>query len=243
MAQLTNNILELEGQLGEMTFFRKNGKIFLRPKHIHQPRRLSRSQLAQREQLAHNNALWRVLKKAKAIHFEGGAGPYYRFMSVNKLSPSIYLTKQQISNNSALLLPDTVISDGPLPSICYHLGEISGQPALLTELPIKEARKGQLLLYTLRQYESKYQIEEVNIPKLELEVEEVDPSEAVATADGCLALMDERFADPMKGFALVRMVDGHTSKQRIVTRCTYYQRFTTEEALQAAAKSYRGLTK
>lgn len=27
-----------------------------------------------------------------------------------------------------------------------------------------------------------------------------------------------------------------------VTRCTYYQRFTTDEALQAAAKSYGGLT-
>lgn len=72
-------------------------------------------------------------------------------------------------------------------------------------------------------------------------MEEVDPGEAVTTADDCLALLGERFADPMKGFALVRVVDGHTSQQRIVTRCTYYQRFTTEEALQAAAKSYRGV--
>lgn len=26
------------------------------------------------------------------------------------------------------------------------------------------------------------------------------------------------------------------------TRCTYYEQYTTEEALQAAAKSYKGLT-
>jgi len=32
------------------------------------------------------------------------------------------------------------------------------------------------------------------------------------------------------------------SPQTIVTRCTYYQQFTTDEALLAAAKSYKGLT-
>ncbi len=243
MAQIENNIIDLIGKIDELTVYKRNGKTYTQKSHIHQPRRLSRSQLAQREQLAHNNALWRVFKKAKELHFEGGTGPYYRFMSVNKLSPTVYLTKLQISEGFTLLLPDTVISDGPLPPIGYRLDEMEGQPALLTDLPVKEARKGRLLLYTLRQYESKHQIEGVNIPKLELEVEEVDPEETVTTADGCIALTGERFADPMKGFALVRMVDGHASQQRIVTRCTYYQRFTTEEALQAAAKSYKGLTR
>jgi hypothetical protein len=33
------------------------------------------------------------------------------------------------------------------------------------------------------------------------------------------------------------------SPQTIVTRCTLYQQFTTDEALQEAAKSYKGLTK
>jgi hypothetical protein len=46
----------------------------------------------------------------------------------------------------------------------------------------------------------------------------------------------------MLGFALVRLKDGHASRQRVVTRCTYYERYTTEEAIQAAAKSYGGLT-
>ena len=75
------------------------------------------------------------------------------------------------------------------------------------------------------------------------EVEEVDLGKAATNAEGCVVLTDERFADTMKGFALVHVINGHASHQRIVTNCTYYERFTTEEALQAAAKSYRGLTR
>ena len=46
----------------------------------------------------------------------------------------------------------------------------------------------------------------------------------------------------MKGWALVRMDGDRCSSQGIVTRCTYYERFTTEEAMQKAAESYGGLT-
>ena len=60
--------------------------------------------------------------------------------------------------------------------------------------------------------------------------------------DGQLALVGEEFADEMKGWALVRIIDDRCSPQTIVTRCTLYQQYTTEEALQAAAKSYGGLT-
>jgi hypothetical protein len=47
----------------------------------------------------------------------------------------------------------------------------------------------------------------------------------------------------MLGFALIRLKKGHASRQRVVTRCTYYEQYTTEEAIQAAAKSYGGFTK
>ncbi|MCR5780658.1 MAG: hypothetical protein K6G70_08985 [Bacteroidaceae bacterium] len=60
--------------------------------------------------------------------------------------------------------------------------------------------------------------------------------------DGTLALVGNLFADSMLGFALVRFQNGHVSPQHIVTRCTYYERYTTEEALQTAADSYKGLT-
>ena len=66
--------------------------------------------------------------------------------------------------------------------------------------------------------------------------------------DGCLALTGDEFADTMKGWALVR-VEGspaagswRCSSQSLVTRCTSYMPFTTEEALLEAAKSYGGLT-
>ena len=43
--------------------------------------------------------------------------------------------------------------------------------------------------------------------------------------------------------ALVLVNGERCSPQTIVTRCTLYQQFTTDEALQEAAKSYKGLTK
>ena len=61
-------------------------------------------------------------------------------------------------------------------------------------------------------------------------------------AGGHLALVDNEFADDMKGWALVRVSDDRCSPQTIVTRCTLYQQYTTEEALEKAADSYGGLT-
>lgn len=243
MAELTNDIFGLIGQLGGMTFYQKNGKTFARPKHIHQPRRLSRKQLAQREKQSHNNNLWRVLKDTEELYIEGGTGPYYRFMSVNRFSPTVYLTKQQLRNKFTLLRPETVVSDGLLPTIGYQLGELDGTPALLTDLPVEEAQKGKLLLYTLHQIVIVYDNEDDVLPRLTIDMEELDLSKTAINADGCVALTGECFADPMKGFALVRVIDGHASHQRIVTNCTFYERFTTEEALLAAAKSYKGLNR
>jgi hypothetical protein len=40
------------------------------------------------------------------------------------------------------------------------------------------------------------------------------------------------------GFGLVQVINGKASSQRVVTHCTYYEKYTTEEAIQAAAKSY-----
>jgi hypothetical protein len=63
-----------------------------------------------------------------------------------------------------------------------------------------------------------------------------------AFVDGPLILKGDEYADPMKGWALVRVVGDQCSPQAIVTRCTLYQQYMTEEALQTAAKSYGGLT-
>jgi hypothetical protein len=57
-----------------------------------------------------------------------------------------------------------------------------------------------------------------------------------------LATLMSCSSDEKKGGALVRVNGDRCSQQGIVTRCSLYQRYTTEEALQEAAKSYGGLT-
>ena len=64
----------------------------------------------------------------------------------------------------------------------------------------------------------------------------------MTVVDGHLALVGEEFADEMKGWALVKVIDGRCSPQAIVTRCTLYQQYTTEDALERASDSYGGLT-
>ena len=64
----------------------------------------------------------------------------------------------------------------------------------------------------------------------------------MTVVDGQLALVGEEFANAMKGWALVCVSEKNCSPQAIITRCTLYQQYTTEDALQVAAKSYGGLT-
>ncbi len=252
MAIVTEGPLkDFVGHLGGMTFYKKDDKTIARETHIIQPHRLSRTQLVLRERIAHNNILWRRLKATHHTHFEGGVDAYRRFMSVNRLSPTVYLTKGQVSNNTSLLLPNMAVSSGPLAPISYQFGEVDGQPALLTDLTPKDIRKGEYLFYVVRQEVTHWQGGE-DLPQVHISVEDVTPEQFTLvpstlqmpyiSKDGTLALVGDRFGDPMQGFALVSIQDDHVSTQHIVTRCTYYERYTTEEALQAAAKSYKGLT-
>ncbi len=251
MARITDDFLGIEGQVGGLTTFVRHGKKYARKATSHQPRRLTRKQLALREQLGHNNALWRALSKTKHVFFEGADTPYNRFMSVNRESPVPYLLKRQYHGSNALLLPNMVLSDGPLPPISYQLDEVNGQPALFTDLTKQSAREGILLLYVLQQVVHPW-YENEDLFRLDITVETVTPDQFTPVpstmltpykdVNGTLALVGERFADPMMGFGLVRVQDGHASTQHVVTRCTYYERYTTEEAILAAAKSYGGFT-
>lgn len=241
----------VEGQLDNLLFYKRGDKTFVRPKHIRQPRRLSRSQLTIRERQSHNNALWRALKATGMTFFKGENSPYNRFMSVNMYSPVPYLMKQQYHSGNALLLPDMVVSDGPLPPISYQLGDVEGQPAMLTDLTKASAKKETLLLYVLEQKVVHWRDDE-DLFQLRIKVETLGVDDFVNVPStltspykdvhGTLALVGERYGDPMLGFGLTRVKDGFASYQRVITRCQYYERYTTEEALLAAAKSYGGLT-
>ena len=264
MARVKGILENLHGQLdNSTTICHRNGKAFTRPAHIRQPRRLSREQLPIRERQSHNNALWRALKTTKQVYFEGENTAYNCFMSVNRESPVPFLTKQHYYWNTALLLPDMYLSVGPLPPVIYQLGDVDGQPALLTDLTTTDLRHlavpdelaspkdFALLLYVLHQRLLPQQTGE-EWAQLSISVEPLTKSDFTTVPStihspyknpkGTLALVAPRFADPMLGFGIVRLQNGHASTQRVITQCAYYERFTTEEALQAAADSYGGLT-
>lgn len=117
-----------------------------------------------------------------------------------------------------------------------QLGEVDGTPALLTDRKAADVRPFEVfLLYTAEQ-----QFHREDCPKVVFKMREVKQEE-FTVVDGCLALVDNDFADEMKGWALVHIMGRNCSTQSIVTHCNYYQKFTTEEALEEAAKSYGGL--
>jgi len=82
---------------------------------------------------------------------------------------------------------------------------------------------------------------EYEMPRVRFSMHEVSWWDMIVV-DGHLALVGEEFADEMKGWALVKVIDDRCSPQTIVTRCTVYEQYTTEEALEKAADSYGGLT-
>ena len=252
MAKLEDDILGIEGRIGQMTAYTRNGKKYLRVAHTRQPRRLSRKQLMVRERQGHNNALWRALKATNQVYIEGGDNTTYnRFMSLNTASPVPYLGKMQYHSGNALLLPNMLLSYGPLKPISYQFVEVDGRQALFTDLTKQEIRNDSILLFVLRQKVITHQ-DWYDQFYLKIDVETLTPDDFTIVPstlltpykgkDGCLVLVGERYDDPMMGFGLVRVKDGHASHQRVVTNCTYYERYTTEEALQAAADSYGGLT-
>ena len=239
----------LIGTVGGWTYYVRNGESIVRQAHSHHMKRLTRAQFIQRQRFTHNKLLWNVLKQTKAqvgeVFFEGGASAFNRFMSVNRGVPDVYPPKSRCSSPNALLLPGMSLSDGPLPAFDYQLGEHNGQPALLTDLSEAVAAEGRLLLYVLRQDVGSFS------HTIQAKVTELGPvadgvtvviangrEVTVVVSDGRLVLTGSLFADEMAGFGLVHVVDGHVSPQHLVTRCTYYQQYTTDEALLDAAWSF-----
>ena len=226
--------LTLNGSLKRagVSFYSKNGQTIMRVARSRQPKRCSREQFIVRERMRHAVALWRPLKWAGDPLFDS----YGRFLSLMRRVPAVFLTKGQHASGVTLLLPGMPVSDGVLPVVEQRLGEVEGTAALLVEPTSLEPRSGdRLLLYTVRQRIH------LGTPRVEIARREVDAMEWVAVGEQ-VALVDEAFADPMAGWALVHVRGPKCSSQGVVTRCTYYQQFTTEEALLAAAESYGGLT-
>ena len=226
----------ITGRLKEagITVYFRNGKAVARTATSMQPKRRTRKQFIARQQMLHSTRLWTLLKWAGTPLFPAQPTAYARFLSLMHRTEVVFLPQKGPLDGATMLLPEMPISEGMLPSVKQHLGEVDGHTALITNLDSLH-RGDKLILYTLTQDLS-------GTPRVRFERREVLPSEMTETADG-LALVSDEFADDMKGWALVHVRGESCSTQTAVTRCTYYKQFTTEEALQEAAASYGGLTK
>ena len=233
MGLLINGSLKKSG----VTFYLRNGQMVARSAHSHQPKRRTRAQFIARQQLSHSSRLWTLLKWAAEPMFEGGTTAYNRFISLMRRTPVVFTPQRGPLADATLLLPGMPVSDGVLPVVEQWLGEVDGIAALLTSLVAADIKRGDILrLYTLRQtIESRKPM--VRISAVDLRVSDFE------TVDGRLALVSDDFADDMTGWALVHIRGTRCSSQSVVTRCTYYEPFTTDEALLSAAETYGGLTK
>ena len=231
MGLLINGSLKQSG----VTFYLRNGQMIARTAHSHQPKRRTRAQFIARQQLAHSCRLWTLLKWAGEPMFERTPTAYARFRTLMRRTPVVFVPCRGPLEGATLLLPGMPVSDGVLPVVEQWLGEVDGTAALLTSLTAADLRRGDSLrLYTLRQRAGER-------PAVQISTTDLKASD-FQTVDGRLALVGAEFADDMTGWALVHLRGNKCSSQQVVTRCTYYRRFTTEEALKAAAKSYGGLT-
>ena len=223
-------------RIAGVTFYKRQGQMVGR---VSKPSSIKRSntlpQFVQRQKMRHTVALWQMLKSCDVM-FTGPRNAYLEFASLANRLPAVYVPNDGKMNQASFLMPGIPISNGTLQTENVRLGEVDGVAALITGLNAVEwPRYERLLLYTAKQ------CFEDGLPRVRFSMREISRSD-MTVVDGFYVLKSEEFADDMKGWALVDVVNDRCSPQTIVTRCTLYQQYTTEEALEEAADSYKGLT-
>ena len=232
MGLLINGSLKQSG----VSFYLRNGEMIARSAHSQQPKRRTRAQFVARQQLTHACRLWAALKWAGEPLFDKIPSAYARFRTLMRRTEVVFIPCASPLSYTTLLLPGMPVSDGVLPQVGQWLAEVDGTAALVTDLDPQRVRRGDTFrLYTLRQ------VIRDGYPKVIITATELKVGD-FQLVDGRLALVSDSFADEMSGWALVLVRGAKCSSQTVVTRCAYYQPFTTEEALLAAAESYGGLT-
>ena len=233
----TSKGLMLIGSLRKagVTTYMKQGKMITRVSSSDERRSNTLPQFIQRQKMRHTIALWKTLKFCKTMFTERQTA-YSNFASLANRLPAVFVPNNGVMNNASFLMPGIPVSDGRLPAINEQLGEVDGSAALMTDLKAEAwMPQTKLLLYTAVQHI------ECNMPLVRFCVREV-PWEEMTFVDDHYVLKDEAFADDMKGWALVLVKGERCTSQAIVTRSTFFQSYTTEEAMQSAAESYGGLT-
>lgn len=219
-----------------VTTYLKQGKMITRVSNSDERRSNTLPQFVQRQKMRHTIALWKLLKFCEPMFTERPTA-YSNFASLANRLPVVFVPNIGLMNRASFLMPGIPMSDGKLPAIHEELGEVDGVSALITDLKGKDYDcQTRLLLYTADQ------CIERDMPLVRFSVREVSWEE-MSMVDGHYVLKGEAFADDMKGWALVLVKNERCSPQTIVTRCTLYQQYTTEDALEKAADSYGGLTR
>ena len=215
-----------------VTFYEKQGKRVARSAHNKKrPNRCTLKQFEQRQRMRHSIALWHTLSWCNPMFTEHQSA-YSGFVALANRLPAVFVSDRDASNNASMLMPDIPVSEGSLLSVKQYLGEVDGVSALITNLKKSDIRQGmELHLYTAEQ-----KIER-DCPRVYFEVGKVTKEEMTETDNG-LALVGDDFAKTNKGWALVLVKGKRCSSQGIVTRCTLYQQYTTQEAMISAAKSH-----
>ena len=228
----TTKGLVLTGRFAKagVTIYMRNGQTVARSSESMEKRSNTLGQFVQRQK-----ALWKMLSYTKKIMFTQRRTAYQNFMSLANRLPVVYVLKD-LMTQATFLMPDIPVGDGTLPTVKQHLGEVDGVAALVTDFKASEWRYDEKWwLYTA------VQTMQGPLPWVRFSVREISRHD-FTVVDGCLALVGEEYADEMKGWALVHVINDRCSPQAVVTRCTLYQQYTTEEALQESAKSYKGIT-
>lgn len=219
-----------------VTFYQKQGKTIMRQSTSYHRKGCTRGQFVQRQRMRHTMALWNTFQYCDAMFTEHPT-VFRGFASLANRLPAVYATNDEARYGLALLMPDIPVSEGTLTPIKQHLGEVYGVAALLTDLKLSGIKPDDAFwLYTAEQ-----RINHTLIT-VDFKMRKVKVNEMTQTETG-LALVGEEYADDNKGWALVHVRRDRCSSQGIVTRCTLYQKYTTDEALETAIKSYGKLVR
>ena len=214
-----------------ITIYQKQGKTIIRSSSRRTSKGFTIKQFIQRQRMRHAIALWRELEYCYPMFTEAKSA-YNGFVSLANRLPAVFVAKRDAMDHPSFLMPGIPVSDGTLPELKQRLGEVDGKAALITNIKWYEARYTDTLKLFVAE-----QTNENNIPKVYFRVRNVLKEELVETENG-MALVGEEFSDDNKGWALVLVIGESCSTQSIVTRCKFYEQFTTEELMNEAAKTY-----
>ena len=139
MAKAQNTTFGFTGRIAGhgITLYRRRGKVYARISTREVSDRQSMNQFKTREKMRHSIALWKcfLTPYKPLMTTSDGTIAYNAFLRANSALPTVYFTKQQAVQGSALLMPGMVVSEGRLPAVEYGFAVLeSGERVVLTNL-------------------------------------------------------------------------------------------------------------